>query len=108
MEQAIAHFTDHDVVAAPVNTIPMAAEDPHPWERRAMVEVPDFLAGEIAVSGDFWHFSRTPASIGTTPQVGEHNEEVLSGILGYSEEQIESLRGSRVISEEHYYDDIPG
>ena len=50
MEQAIAHFTEHDVVAAPVNTIPMAAEDPHPWERRAMVEVPDFLAGEIAVS----------------------------------------------------------
>ena len=51
MEQAIAHFTEHDVVAAPVNTIPQAAEDPHPWERRAMVEVPDFLAGEIAVSG---------------------------------------------------------
>ena len=49
MEQAIAHFTEHDVVAAPVNTIPQAAEDPHPWERRAMVEVPDFLAGEIAV-----------------------------------------------------------
>ena len=52
MEQAIAHFTKHDVVAAPVNDIPMAAEDPHPWDRRAMVEVPDFLAGNIAVSGD--------------------------------------------------------
>ena len=89
MEQAIAHFTEYDVVAAPVNTIPQAAEDPHPWERRAMVEVPDFLAGEIAVSGDYWHFSRTPVNIGSTPQVGEHNEDVLSGILGYSEEQIE-------------------
>jgi crotonobetainyl-CoA:carnitine CoA-transferase CaiB-like acyl-CoA transferase len=47
-------------------------------------------------------------NIGTTPQVGEHNEDVLSGILGYSEEQIEAFRGSRVISEEHSYDDIPG
>ena len=65
MEQAIAHFTEHDVVAAPVNTIPQAAEDPHPWERRAMVEVPDFLAGEIAVSGDYWHFSRTPVNVGS-------------------------------------------
>ena len=82
MEQAIAHFTEHDVVAAPVNTIPQAAEDPHPWERRAMVEVPDFLAGEIAVSGDYWHFSRTPVNVGSTPQVGEHNEEVLSGHPG--------------------------
>ena len=53
-----------------------------------MVEVPDFLAGTIAVSGDFWHFSRTPAVVGSTPKVGEHNEEVLGGLLGYSEEEI--------------------
>ena len=64
MKDAIAHFTHHDVVAAPVNTIAQAAADPHPWERRAMVEVDDFLAGTIAVSGDFWHFSRTPAVVG--------------------------------------------
>ena len=61
MKEAIAHFTRHDVTAAPVNTIAQAAQDPHPWERRAMVDVPDFLAGTMAVSGDFWHFSRTPA-----------------------------------------------
>ena len=108
MEQAIAHFTAYDVVAAPVNTIPQAAEDPHPWERRAMVEVPDFLAGEIAVSGDYWHFSRTPAVIGATPQVGEHNDEVLSGLLGYTEAEITEMRQNRVISEEHHYHDIPG
>ena len=45
-----------------------------------MVEVPDFLAGKIAVSGDFWHFSRTPAVVGSTPKVGEHNEEILGGL----------------------------
>ena len=73
-------------------TDPQAAEDPHPWERREMVEVPDFLAGEIAVSGEYWHFSRTPVNISSTPQVGEHNEDVLAGILGYSEGQIEQFR----------------
>ena len=108
MEQAIDHFSKHDVVAAPVNTIPMAAEDPHPWERRAMVEVPDFLAGSIAVSGDYWHFSRTPVVVGSTPQVGEHNEEVLSGVLGYSAEEIAQMRQDNVIGESHEYDDIPG
>ena len=107
MEQAIDHFSKHDVVAAPVNTIPMAAEDPHPWERRTMVEVPDFLAGSIAVSGDYWHFSRTPAVIGTTPQVGEHNDEVLSGLLGYSAEEIAQMRQDNVIGESHEYDQIP-
>ena len=107
MEQAIDHFSKHDVVAAPVNTIPMAAEDPHPWERQTMVEVPDFLAGSIAVSGDYWHFSRTPAVIGTTPQVGEHNDEVLSGLLGYSAEEIAQMRQDNVIGESHEYDQIP-
>jgi len=108
MEQAIEHFSRHDVVAAPVNTIPMAAEDPHPWERGTMVEVPDFLAGNIAVSGDYWHFSRTPVVVGSTPQVGEHNEEVLSGILGYSADEIAQMLQDNVIGESHEYDDIPG
>ena len=108
MEEAIDHFRRFDIVAAPVNDIPHAAEDPHPWERRTMVEVDDFLAGTIAVSGDYWHFSRTPVVVGSTPQVGEHNNEVLSGILGYSDEEIAKFVDDRVISEEHHYDEVPG
>jgi len=108
MKDAIAHFTRHDVVAAPVNTIPQAAQDPHPWERRAMVEVPDFLAGTIAVSGDFWHFSRTPAVVGSTPKVGEHNEEILGGLLGYSPDEIAKLYANGVISSSHHYDTLSG
>jgi crotonobetainyl-CoA:carnitine CoA-transferase CaiB-like acyl-CoA transferase len=108
MKDAIAHFTRYDVTAAPVNTIRQAAEDPHPWERRAMVEVPDFLAGTIAVSGDFWHFSRTPANVGSTPKVGEHNEEVLGDLLGYSEDEIAQLYASGVIGNSHHYDTLPG
>ena len=108
MKEVIAHFTKHDVVAAPVTTIAPAAQDPHPWERRAMVEVPDFLAGDIAVSGDFWHFGRTPAVVGSTPQVGEHNQEVLSGLLGYTDEEIAALYEKNVISTDHHYDEVPG
>ena len=108
MQQAIDHFRRHDVVAAPVNTIPQAAEDPHPWERGTMVEVPDFLAGTIAVSGDYWHFSRTPVTVGSTPQVGEHNEEILTGLLGYSPEEVAQFREENIIDESHHYDEVPG
>lgn len=73
-----------------------------------MVEVPDFLAGKIAVSGDFWHFSRTPAVVGSTPKVGEHNEEILGGLLGYSQDEIAKLYATGVISNAHYYDTLPG
>jgi CoA:oxalate CoA-transferase len=108
MKEAIAHFTRHDVTAAPVNTIAQAAQDPHPWERRALVDVPDFLAGTIAVSGDFWHFSRTPAVVGSTPRVGEHNEEVLGDLLGYSKEDIARLYSDGVIGNAHHYDTLAG
>jgi len=73
-----------------------------------MVEVPDFLAGTIAVSGDFWHFSRTPAVVGSTPKVGEHNEEVLGDLLGYSEEEIAKLYANDVIGKSDHYDTLPG
>ena len=107
MQEAIDHFTKHDITAAPVNTIAEAAEDPHPWERRAMVDVPDFLAGTMAVSGDFWHFSRTPVVIGSTPKVGEHNEEVLGDLLGYSPEEIAELYEQKVIANFDHYDGNP-
>ena len=105
--EAIDHFTKHDVTAAPVNTIAEAAEDPHPWERRTMVEVDDFQAGSIAVSGDFWHFSRTPVVIGSAPRVGEHNEDVLGDVLGYSAEEISDLYAKKVIANFDLYNEIP-
>jgi crotonobetainyl-CoA:carnitine CoA-transferase CaiB-like acyl-CoA transferase len=73
-----------------------------------MVEVPDFMAGTIAVSGDFWHFSRTPATVGSTPKVGEHNEEVLRGLLGYSAAEIADLYAKNVIGNWDHYDSVPG
>ena len=97
VKEAIDHFTLHDITVAPVNDIPQAAADPHPWARRALVEVPDPIAGTIDVSGDFWHFSRTPVVIGTTPMPGEHTEDILTGLLGYSSEQIEQLRSTRAV-----------
>ena len=64
MAETIEHFTRHDITAAPVNTTTQAEADPHPWERRTMVEVPDPIAGTIAVSGDYWHFSRSEVPVG--------------------------------------------
>ena len=98
MKEAVDHFTSYEVTAAPVNDIAQAAADPHPWERRALVEVPDPIAGTINVSGDFWHFSRTPAVIGPTPMPGEHTDEILTGLLGYSKARLEELRAEQVIA----------
>ena len=47
-------------------------------------------------------------NIGTTPKVGEHNDEVLSDILGYSDEEIEEFKQKNVISEDDLYHEIQG
>ena len=97
MKEAVGHFTFHDITAAPVNDIAQAAADPHPWERRTLVEVPDPIAGTIHVSGDLWHFSRTPAVIGPAPAPGEHTGDILTGLLGYSKLDVEQLRSEQVV-----------
>jgi crotonobetainyl-CoA:carnitine CoA-transferase CaiB-like acyl-CoA transferase len=63
------------------------------------VEVDDPISstGKVNVSGDFWHFSRTPAVIGHTPMPGEQTDEILTGLLGYAEEHIEQLRAEQVV-----------
>ena len=50
----------------------------------------------LKVHGTPWQFSETPAQIGIAPELGAHNDEVLSG-LGYSAEQIRDLRERKVI-----------
>ena len=52
--------------------------------------------------------SRTPVNIGVTPKVGEHNDQVLSEILGYSQEEIAAFKQANVISEEGLYPEVQG
>ncbi len=39
----------------------------------------------------------TPAKIKRPPKVGEHTDEILTGLLGYSEEKIKQLREANII-----------
>jgi crotonobetainyl-CoA:carnitine CoA-transferase CaiB-like acyl-CoA transferase len=36
--------------------------------------------------------------VGSAPTVGEHTRELLNGLLGYSDEQVEALVDAEVIS----------
>ena len=62
-----------------------------------MVEVPDPTAGSIHVTGKVIKFSRTPMVVGSAPAIGEHNDDVLRDLLGYSGETVDELRRAGVI-----------
>jgi crotonobetainyl-CoA:carnitine CoA-transferase CaiB-like acyl-CoA transferase len=94
---AVDRLSAHSVPAAPVNTVEQAARDPHLTARELLVEVSDPVAGRIHVAGKMIKFSRTPMVVGTTPTVGRHTHEVLTGLLGYSEKAVQELVDQGVV-----------
>lgn len=96
--EAVDRLSAHSVPAAPVNGVEQAAADPHLHEREVLVEVPDPVAGRIHVAGKMIKLDRTPMVVGPAPTVGQHTEEVLAGVLGYSDDAIEALRSDGVVN----------
>lgn len=86
------------IPAAPVNTVADLFEDPQ-IEARGMlprVEQPD--AGSIPVCGAPLRFAGQPQpTYRPAPRLGEHTREVLTGWLGTSDADLDSLRRDGVI-----------
>jgi len=96
-DQAVQALSDVGVPVAPVNDIPGAAAEPHLREREVMVNVPDPVAGSIPVTGRVIKFSRSGMPVGSAPTIGEHTDEILGGVLGFSEDEVDSLRADGVV-----------
>jgi crotonobetainyl-CoA:carnitine CoA-transferase CaiB-like acyl-CoA transferase len=86
-----------DIVAAPINTLLEASNDPDVLANGYVTEIdyPDY-GKNLKVHGSPWHFSETPARIGVAPKLGADNDEILAS-LGYTPAEIEDLREKKVI-----------
>lgn len=98
MADAVDILSSNGVPCSPVNTTAQASADPHLKEREVLVEVPDPIAGTIHVTGKMIKFGRTEMVVGSAPVIGEHSHEILSNVLGYSNEKISELSESEIIS----------
>jgi crotonobetainyl-CoA:carnitine CoA-transferase CaiB-like acyl-CoA transferase len=93
----VARLRAADIVAAPINTLLEASNDPDVVANGYVTEMAYPKHGKtLKVHGTPWQFSETPARIGIAPELGAHNDEVLAG-LGYTTEQISDLRERKVI-----------
>jgi crotonobetainyl-CoA:carnitine CoA-transferase CaiB-like acyl-CoA transferase len=93
----VAKLRAADIVAAPINTLVEASNDPDVVANGYVAEV-DYPkhARRLKVHGTPWQFSETPARIGIAPELGADNSDVLAG-LGYSAEEIRGFRERGVI-----------
>ena len=97
-KQAIEDLSAHSIPSAPVNSTEQAANEPQLHEREIMMEVPDPVAGTMWVSGKTIKFSRTQMVVGSAPTVGQHTRELLNGLLGYSDEKVQTLVDEEVVA----------
>jgi crotonobetainyl-CoA:carnitine CoA-transferase CaiB-like acyl-CoA transferase len=96
-EDWIAKLRSADIVAAPINTLLEASNDPDVLANGYVTEIDYPKHGKrLKVHGSPWHFSETPAQVGIAPVLGAHNDEILAE-LGYSPAQIEDLRERKII-----------
>jgi crotonobetainyl-CoA:carnitine CoA-transferase CaiB-like acyl-CoA transferase len=81
----------------PVLTVAQAAEHPHLRARNAFVEIDHPVAGRLRYPGPLVRLTATPAVARRAPLLGEHNEEILCGRLGYARAELTGLRAAGVI-----------
>jgi len=93
----VARLRAADIVAAPINTLLEASNDPDVLANGYVTEVeyPEY-GKTLKVHGSPWHFSETPARPGIAPKLGAHNADILAG-LGYTPAQIDDLRERKII-----------
>ncbi|MFO1082044.1 MAG: CaiB/BaiF CoA-transferase family protein [Reyranellaceae bacterium] len=92
----VARLRAADIVAAPINTLLEASNDPDVLANGYVTEVDHPRHGKLKVHGSPWQFSETPARPGIAPELGEHTASVLAE-LGYAAAEIADLKARKVV-----------
>ena len=77
--------------AGPINTFDRVFEDAQVRHLGIVQEVEHPHYGKVKVVGPPATFSESGSASRARPLLGEHNREVLTSLLGYSEEQVKRL-----------------
>lgn len=91
-------LNEYDIPNAPILTVGEALEQPHSEARGLVSDIEHPELGTIKVVGNPIKFGdETPAIHTAPPQLGEHNFEILSSMLGFSREKIDGLKEKNII-----------
>jgi crotonobetainyl-CoA:carnitine CoA-transferase CaiB-like acyl-CoA transferase len=97
-EKALAELKTADIPHSPIMSMADIFADPHYRARDMIIDVPAEGLGTLPQPGVVPKLSRTPGRVdhaGAT--IGRHTDEILSGVLGLSPDEIAALRADRVI-----------
>ena len=94
----LAEFDAIGLPCGPLNNIPEAAAHPQVQAREMLVEVEHPRIGSLTVADTPVKLSRTPGGVtGPPPALGQHTYDVLSSLLGLSQDELDDLAAAGVI-----------
>ncbi len=86
------------VACGPINAIADVFEHPQTVARELVVQAVHPTAGTVRFPGFPYKLSETPAAVRRPPPLlGQHTDEVLTGLLGYSDAQVAELRRRAIV-----------
>ncbi|MGA2157666.1 MAG: CoA transferase [Dehalococcoidia bacterium] len=87
-----------ELPCSPVLDTAQVVDDLHMKSREMTVEVEQMISGPLKMPGTVFKLSETPGDpLNPAPFLGEHNSEVYTELLGYSEEKLAELMDKEIV-----------
>jgi formyl-CoA transferase len=83
-----------DIPCGPILSMKEIAEDESLYATGTLVRVDHPTRGEYISVGNPIKLSDSPAEVARSPLLGEHTQEVLRDVLGFTDAQVEEIEGS--------------
>lgn len=98
VDEVIKLLDEAQLVVMPILNFSQIVENEHIRARDMIVEVHHPTLGKLPIYGVGPKFSLTPGKIrSAAPLLGQHNEEIYQGLLGFSREKMGELKGKGII-----------
>ena len=99
IEGALSECENQGIPAAKVQSMEEIAESAHTWDRDMLVELEHPVSGPLKLLGSPFKSNRAPGVVArTAPDIGQDTRAVLSELLGYDEEKLNTLSKNGVIN----------
>ena len=92
-------LNEYDIPCGPILSMKEIAEEPSLRKTGTVVEVDHPTRGKYLSVGNPIKLSDSPTEVRRSPLLGEHTDEILRDVLGYSEADVGQIRGSGAVGE---------
>jgi len=92
--EAMEILNEYDIPCGPILSMKELAEDQSLFATGTMVEVEHPTRGKYLSVGNPIKLSASPSEVRRSPLLGEHTDEVLRDVLGYSSQEIAAIKAA--------------